>query len=280
MNISETDKKNKYVVYVDDNFHFMDESERYALGAYDTLEEATEQCMRIADDFLFRAYKDGMEPADLTAAWSMFGDDPWITEPKVKRKGRMSFSAANYVKRKAHEICRLKNAQFFCARSLVIEKIKGARKGCEEPAYEHSIRVSDTLAKNGYSQETVIAGLLHDIIEDGGVTMRELLDLGFTERVVSLVDTCSHDSTIENKDARWTKMIARLIDMDDKEAWAIKCADLLDNCRSCHTMPDDRAAFIRTVKAPLLLAVTKDILGQCGIWEDLFTELNAQKYGR
>ena len=49
---------------------------------------------------------------------------------------------------------------------------------CEEPAYEYSIRVADTLKKYGYPQDVVVAGLLHDIIEDGGMTMKEL-DLGF-----------------------------------------------------------------------------------------------------
>ena len=79
------------------------------------------------------------------------------------------------------------------------------------------------------------------------MTAQELMDLGFSERTVSLVDACTHDSTMRNKDARWVKMIARLIDLADKDAWAIKCADLFDNYRSCHTMPNVRAAFIRTV---------------------------------
>lgn len=34
----------KYEVYVDDNFHFMDESERYKLGAFETCEEAIAAC--------------------------------------------------------------------------------------------------------------------------------------------------------------------------------------------------------------------------------------------
>ena len=159
------------------------------------------------------------------------------------------------------------------ALKLVREKITGMRKGCEEPAYEYSIRVADTLKKYGYPQDVVVAGLLHDIIEDGGMTMKELLDLGFSERTVSLVDACTHDSAMQNKDARWTKMIARLIDTQDKDAWAIKCADLLDNYASSHTMPEDRATFIRTVKVPLFLSVTKDILGESGVWQQLHQDI-------
>ncbi len=152
-------------------------------------------------------------------------------------------------------------------------RITGTRKGCIEPAYEHSIRVAENLEKYGSSEEVVIAGLLHDIIEDGDMTAQNLLALGFTERIVSLVDACTHDSSMQNKDARWVKMIARLIDLGDKDAWAIKCADLLDNCRSCHTMPTDRSRFIRTVKAPLFLSVTQYVLEDSGMWNELLEEV-------
>lgn len=159
------------------------------------------------------------------------------------------------------------------ALKLVKARIVGTRKGCNEPASEHSIRVAESLKKYGYSEEVVIAGLLHDSIEDGGMTAQELLNLGFSQRVVSLVDACSHDSSMQNKDARWTKMIARLIDIDDKDAWAIKIADVKDNYRGCQTMPADRAHFIRTVKAPLILATTRHLFNELGIWQELNQEV-------
>jgi hypothetical protein len=37
----------RYVVFVDDNFHHMDESERYKLGEFSSCEEATEACKKI-----------------------------------------------------------------------------------------------------------------------------------------------------------------------------------------------------------------------------------------
>jgi len=39
----------KYIVYVDDNFHYMDTDERYKYGEYDTLEEAIRECKAIVD---------------------------------------------------------------------------------------------------------------------------------------------------------------------------------------------------------------------------------------
>jgi hypothetical protein len=38
-----------YVLYVDDNFHYMNEEERYKGGEYATLEEAVSKCQRIDD---------------------------------------------------------------------------------------------------------------------------------------------------------------------------------------------------------------------------------------
>ena len=39
----------RYKVLVDDNFHFMDESERYEAGVFSTVEEAIAKYKRIID---------------------------------------------------------------------------------------------------------------------------------------------------------------------------------------------------------------------------------------
>lgn len=41
----------KYTVQVDDNYHYMDESERYSAGTYTTLEEAIKVCEDITRKF-------------------------------------------------------------------------------------------------------------------------------------------------------------------------------------------------------------------------------------
>ena len=41
-----------YTVEVDDNYHYMNESERYTLGEYDTWEEALAAAKKVVDDFL------------------------------------------------------------------------------------------------------------------------------------------------------------------------------------------------------------------------------------
>jgi hypothetical protein len=42
----------RYKVIVDDNFHYMDESERYEHGVFATAEEAIAACKRIVDEDL------------------------------------------------------------------------------------------------------------------------------------------------------------------------------------------------------------------------------------
>lgn len=148
----------------------------------------------------------------------------------------------------------MKNTQelFTIARALVQERIQGHRKGSDRPAFMHSVAVSEALRSKGYGDEVCLAGLLHDIVEDGGVSLDELSAMGFSERVVRLVSLCTHDASIANRDARWVKMMARLVDAADPEAWAIKLADIEDNLRDCDSMSPDRARFLREVKWPLL----------------------------
>lgn len=155
------------------------------------------------------------------------------------------------------------------ARELVAERIPGTRKGSDEPAYIHSTRVSDSLARFGYSEDVVIAGMLHDIVEDGGTSLDDLRELGFSSRTIGLVDLCTHDEEVEGGDRRWIKMMAGLIDADDKEAWAIKVADLTDNLKSSATLPADRQKFMREAKGPFLLRLSWHQVGDTPIWEAL-----------
>ena len=43
---------NSYQVFVDDNYHYMDEDERYKHGDFATFEEALTACKTIVDEYL------------------------------------------------------------------------------------------------------------------------------------------------------------------------------------------------------------------------------------
>ena len=92
----------RYRVYVDDNFHYMDKSERYKLGEFDTLEAAVAACTKLVDEFLVSNYRPGMTAGELMEQYAFFGEDPFI----LAGDGTVPFSARDYASYRVKEICR------------------------------------------------------------------------------------------------------------------------------------------------------------------------------
>lgn len=144
------------------------------------------------------------------------------------------------------------------AEALVKERIQGNRKGLpDQPNYLHSYRVRDLVSSQHHwddpDYDLFLAALLHDVIEDGGVTYQELRTLGFSERTIQLVDLCTHRLDIKDSAERWVLMMARLIESGDQDAWRIKLADQIDNLRQSSGLSPENRKFMVEVKALLLL---------------------------
>jgi hypothetical protein len=90
----------KYRVFVDDNFHYMDESERYELGEFDSCASAIAACKRIIDEFLVG--QDAVEKTEeqLWKLYTAFGDDPFIATTDNQCK----FSAWDYARQRCAQI--------------------------------------------------------------------------------------------------------------------------------------------------------------------------------
>ena len=88
----------KYTVYVDDNYHYMDKSERYAEGSYESLEEAINKCKELTIKSLEHFYETGITPEKLSAQWAMFGEDPYV----FGVDGEVPFSARKFI---STELC-------------------------------------------------------------------------------------------------------------------------------------------------------------------------------
>lgn len=170
------------------------------------------------------------------------------------------------------------------ARDLVSTRILGNRKNSSEPAWQHSERVARSLENHGFSSDVVLAGWLHDLIEDSDpqqpVALEDLTSLGFGDRTVALVDLATHSSTTDHaqpltqrqKDQRWARMLERLDVAADAEAWALKIADVTDNLRSCHVMPTDRQMVFYQLKAPVYLELSAGLLSQTTLYAELLEE--------
>ena len=66
-------------IFIDDNFHYMDESERFHHGTFDTLEEAVTEARRIVEKSVRSFFKPGMSFDALWMQYKAFGDDPFFT---------------------------------------------------------------------------------------------------------------------------------------------------------------------------------------------------------
>jgi hypothetical protein len=90
-----------YEVFVDDNFHYMDEDERYSSGVFQTYSEALRHAKQIVDKSLRDLHETGKSADDLIASYVSFGEDPWI---RPTPQGMERFSARAYAPQRAHEI--------------------------------------------------------------------------------------------------------------------------------------------------------------------------------
>lgn len=131
-------------------------------------------------------------------------------------------------------------------------KVHGEQKRKDgSPYISHPVEVAFELAKNGASDELICAGLLHDTIEDAGVTT-EILEKEFSSAVVDLVTSDS-----ENKSLSWEerkKQTLEILNSKDcsRELKMLICADKLANIRSINKdlekMGDDVWSLFRRGK--------------------------------
>lgn len=129
-------------------------------------------------------------------------------------------------------IDRLQEARLFAKEAHKDQK----RKMSNEPYYSHLIEVSEILMTLTDDEDTVIAGLLHDVLEDTERTAEDI-ENSFGSRVLSLVmaeteDVSNKDKSSENWIYRKRKSLEELERVEDIEAKKLWLADKLSNMRS------------------------------------------------
>lgn len=90
----------KFHLRVYDNFHYMDESEAYNHGEYETFEEALIAAKAIVEEFFVSNWKTAPTARDLAAQYFTYGEDPIILPNEHGEHS--SFSAWTYAE-KIHE---------------------------------------------------------------------------------------------------------------------------------------------------------------------------------
>jgi (p)ppGpp synthase/HD superfamily hydrolase len=108
------------------------------------------------------------------------------------------------------------------------------RKGLDVPYITHVVQVSAILAQYRCSQEVVLAGLLHDVVEDTGVSIADL-QRQFGPRVAALVAGVTEQKRNDAGEIPWEeRKAAQIAHLYEAEAdvVALKAADALHNIDS------------------------------------------------
>ncbi|MCX6810041.1 MAG: HD domain-containing protein [Candidatus Berkelbacteria bacterium] len=96
-----------------------------------------------------------------------------------------------------------------------------------KPVILHSLQVAFYLLEQEYSEDIIIASILHDILEDSDVTEHELKS-EFGDNIANLVKSVSYDQSIEDWDGKYKEMFKR-VKSYGKDALILKCADIYFN---------------------------------------------------
>ena len=128
------------------------------------------------------------------------------------------------------------------------EAHKGVRRRSGEPYILHPIAVAKIVVSNiGLGYKSIVAALLHDVVEDTDYTVDDLSSL-FGEKVATLVEGLTKIKTVlDNEDKAQQKSMQAenfkrilLTLNDDVRVVLIKLADRLHNCRTIEFMPEHK----------------------------------------
>jgi len=139
----------------------------------------------------------------------------------------------------------LRKAEVFAAKAH-----KGQLRASGEPYLHHPLSVAYTLAQWGSDFTTVIAGLLHDVIEDADVSKEELEKL-FGKDIAFIVDALSKLSKVKipeiegrgfSSAERQVASILKLFlsSLDEPRVLKVKLADRLHNMQTLQYLPPEK----------------------------------------
>jgi guanosine-3',5'-bis(diphosphate) 3'-pyrophosphohydrolase len=160
------------------------------------------------------------------------------------------------------QIRRVQRAYLFGAQAH-----KGQKRITGEPYIYHPLAVAHTMAEMRMDADSIIAGILHDVIEDTP-TAKDHLAHEFGQDVAELVDGVSKlthltfESRAEAQAENFRKMMLAMV--NDLRVIMVKLADRLHNVRTLGVMPPDKRRHIARetleIYAPIALRLGMNTL--------------------
>ncbi len=145
-----------------------------------------------------------------------------------------------------------------------------------EPYFQHSLAVASIIANVHLDHETVIAALLHDVVEDTDMTLKDIRD-EFGDSIATLVDGVTKMRVIQNSKERddsakkqkkqqaqsesLRKMLLAMV--EDVRVVLIKLADRTHNMRTLSVLPEYKQKRI----ARETLDIYAPLANRLGIWQ-------------
>jgi GTP pyrophosphokinase len=152
----------------------------------------------------------------------------------------------------------------------------GQTRDSGSPYITHPLAVSEILLELRMDEDTIVAGLLHDVIEDCASEMSEKIRLHFGDEVLALVEgvtklkstlprdaTPRQRATAEHHRAAESLRKMLLAMAKDIRVMVIKLADRLHNMRTLDSLPPEK----RTRIATETLDVYAPLAARLGIWQ-------------
>ena len=103
------------------------------------------------------------------------------------------------------------------------------RKGADVPYIAHPCGVALILARAGCIEDVLVAGILHDTVEDTDLTLADV-ERDFGSDVAAIVEGCSEDKSLPWEDRK--RHTIEILRDASPEVCLVTCADKLHNARS------------------------------------------------
>ena len=165
-------------------------------------------------------------------------------------------------------------------KKLNIELIKKALLDCKhyhrqqvrksgDPYYLHPVRVATELIHHTRDIDLVVAGLLHDTVEDTPYTLNQIA-MRYGERVQTIV---AEVTNLYNRESRKIKLkkqekFANILKKSNRDSMTVKLFDRLDNMRTIQGLPKAKRAIIAQETMDFFVPMAK-ALGYKEVEEEL-----------
>ena len=126
------------------------------------------------------------------------------------------------------------------------DKHYGINRRNKTPYYEHSFRVAELVSKLTKDEDVITAAYLHDVLEHGNGTEKEINDL-FNENVLDLVKEMTNDNELIKIKGKLKYLVDKINSMSE-DSLLIKLCDRYDNLIDLGSKPSYSVETTKLIK--------------------------------